>query len=104
MKEDHELSTKSIPSTSSLYTEKQGQYLAFIYHYTKINRLPPAEADMQAFFGVSPPSVHGMLVGLEKKNSFQGHPGKPGAFVFFDLYVNCPSCFDTTKFNRSFPL
>jgi len=74
MKEDHELSTKSIPSTSSLYTEKQGQYLAFIYHYTKINRCPPAEADMQAFFGVSPPSVHGMLVGLEKKKLISRTP------------------------------
>jgi hypothetical protein len=30
------------------FTEKQGQYLAFIYAYTKLNRRPPAEADMQA--------------------------------------------------------
>ena len=32
------------------YTEKQGQYLAFIYNYTKINSRPPAEADMQRYF------------------------------------------------------
>ena len=28
------------------YTPKQGQYLAFIYYYTKINGQPPAEHDM----------------------------------------------------------
>ncbi len=67
MKEDHESSGKSIPNSGSLYTEKQGQYLAFIYYYTKINGHPPAEGDMQRFFSVSAPSVHSMLVGLEKK-------------------------------------
>lgn len=50
------------------YTEKQGQYLAFIYYYTKINGQPPAETDMQRYFKVSPPSVHRMIVELEKKN------------------------------------
>ena len=39
-------------------TPKQGQYLAFLYYYTKVNRHAPAEADMQAYFGVTPPSVH----------------------------------------------
>ncbi|HYR90967.1 MAG TPA: hypothetical protein VE422_43310 [Terriglobia bacterium] len=28
------------------FTDKQGQYLAFIYYYTKINGRAPAEADM----------------------------------------------------------
>ncbi len=48
------------------YTSKQGQYLAFIYYYTKINRQAPAEADMQRYFKVSPPSVHQMVLTLEK--------------------------------------
>jgi repressor LexA len=39
------------------YTEKQGQYLAFIYYYTKINRRPPAEADIQRYFAVTPPTL-----------------------------------------------
>ncbi|MEZ4737235.1 MAG: hypothetical protein R3E79_59905 [Caldilineaceae bacterium] len=34
---------------------KQGQYLAFIYYYTKINGQPPAEADMQRYFRTTPP-------------------------------------------------
>ena len=33
------------------YTEKQGQYLAFIYYYTKIHGHSPSEAEMQAYFG-----------------------------------------------------
>ena len=43
----------------------QGQYLSFISNYTKINGRPPAEADMQRYFRVTPPSVHQMVVKLE---------------------------------------
>jgi Mn-dependent DtxR family transcriptional regulator len=49
------------------FTEKQGQYLAFIHTYTLIHREPPAEADMQRFFRVTPPSVHRMVVELADK-------------------------------------
>ena len=57
------------------YTETQGQYLAFIYYYTKIHGVPPAEADMQRYFNVSPPSVHNMVVTLEKRGSIKRIPG-----------------------------
>jgi SOS-response transcriptional repressor LexA len=50
----------------SAYTRKQGKYLAFIHYYTKINGLPPAEADMQRYFRTSPPTVHSMVVRLEQ--------------------------------------
>lgn len=49
-----------------MYTEKQGQYLAFIYHYTKIHGRSPSEADMQSYFGVTPPTVHQMVLSLER--------------------------------------
>jgi len=49
------------------FTKKQGQYLAFIYLYTKINKQAPAEADMQRYFEVSPPSVHRMIIELEQR-------------------------------------
>ena len=49
------------------YTKKQGQYLAFIYYYAKINGRAPAEADIQRYFRVSPPSVHQMIVTLERQ-------------------------------------
>ena len=56
------------------YTEKQGQYLAFIYHYTKLNRVPPDHADIQDYFKVTPPTVKQMLVTLEKKSLIQRQP------------------------------
>jgi Mn-dependent DtxR family transcriptional regulator len=49
------------------YTPKQGQYLAFIYYYTKINRRPPAVADIQRYFRVSPPAAQQMILKLEEK-------------------------------------
>jgi Mn-dependent DtxR family transcriptional regulator len=58
------------------FTEKQGQYLAFIYAYTKLHRRPPAEADMQAYFGTTPPSVHRMVVELETKGLISRRPGQ----------------------------
>src|SRR2546429_4593468 len=56
------------PSAQS-FTEKQGQYLAFIYTYSHMFRRPPAETDMQRHFQVSPPSVHQMIVTLERNGS-----------------------------------
>ena len=66
-----------MPSTGvkTNYTETQGQYLAFIYYYTKIHGVPPAEADMQRYFNVSPPSVHNMVVTLEKRGYIRRTPG-----------------------------
>lgn len=58
------------------YTQKQGQYLAFIFHYTKIHRVAPAETDMQKYFRVSPPSVHQMGVTLEANGFIERIPGQ----------------------------
>ena len=58
------------------YTRKQGQYLAFIYYYTKVNGRAPAEADMQHYFRVTPPSVHQMVLTLEANGFIQRIPGK----------------------------
>jgi Mn-dependent DtxR family transcriptional regulator len=51
--------------SSVSFTEKQGQYLSFISNYMKLNGRPPAEADMQKYFGVTPPTAHQMVVRLE---------------------------------------
>ncbi len=56
------------------FTEKQGQYLAFIHHYNKIHRRPPAESDMQAYFQVTPPSVHNMILTLEARGLIERTP------------------------------
>ncbi len=58
------------------FTEKQGQYLAFIYAYSRINGRPPAEADMQRYFQVTPPSVHQMVKNLERAGLITRTPGK----------------------------
>ena len=57
------------------FTDKQGQYLAFIYAYSRIFRHPPAEADMQRHFQVSPPSVHQMVLTLERAGLIRRTPG-----------------------------
>lgn len=59
------------------YTSKQGQYLAYIYYYTKIHGEAPAEADMRRYFGVTPPSVHQMVVTLERNGFIARTPGRP---------------------------
>ena len=48
------------------FTDRQGQYLAFIDAYTRVTGRPPAESDIQRRFGVSPPSVHQMVLTLER--------------------------------------
>ncbi|MEN3293603.1 MAG: hypothetical protein V7642_2856 [Burkholderiales bacterium] len=47
------------------WTDRQGQYLAFIYAYMTIHRQAPAERDTERFFRTSPPSVHNMLKALD---------------------------------------
>lgn len=48
------------------FTPRQGQYLAFIHAYTLVLGRPPAEADFRKFFHVTPPTVHQMILSLEK--------------------------------------
>ena len=64
-------------SSKPSFTAKQGQYLAFIYAYTRIMRRPPAEADMQRHFQVTPPTVHQMVLTLERAGLIQRQPGQP---------------------------
>lgn len=56
------------------FTAKQGQYLAFIWAYTQINRRPPAEADFQRYFEVTAPSVHQMLKTLDQLGLIRKQP------------------------------
>ncbi|MGB5300413.1 MAG: helix-turn-helix domain-containing protein [Thiogranum sp.] len=56
-------------------TERQGQYLSFIFQYVKVNGRSPAESDIQRYFGVSPPTVHQMVVKLESLGLITRRPG-----------------------------
>ena len=61
------------PSRPS-FTARQGQYLAFIHAYTRVLGRSPAEADMQRHFQVSPPSVHQMVLTLERRGLIRRRP------------------------------
>jgi DNA-binding MarR family transcriptional regulator len=63
------------PPAGLSLTEKQGQYLAFIWAYTQINGRSPAERDLQRYFGVTPPSVHQMVLTLERSRLIRRQPG-----------------------------
>ena len=54
------------PADRPCFTPRQGQYLAFIHAYRRLHGRAPAETDTQRFFQVSPPSVHQMLLTLER--------------------------------------
>src|SRR5258707_5846918 len=64
------------PSTKT-FTPTQGQYLAFIHLYTRLHRRPPAETDMREYFRVSPPSVHQMVLTLERAGLIRRQPRTP---------------------------
>jgi len=53
----------------------KAQYLAFIYAYSRIFKRPPAEADMRRHFDVTAPSVHQMVMTLEKAGLISRTPG-----------------------------
>ena len=63
----------SSPGTG--FTDRQGQYLAFIDAYTRVHGRAPAEADLQRHFGVTPPSVHQMVLTLERMGLIRRQPG-----------------------------
>ena len=58
------------------FTKLQGQYLAFAVAYMKLNRCAPAEADFQRYFDVTPPSVHNMILTLERRGLIKRMPGR----------------------------
>jgi DNA-binding MarR family transcriptional regulator len=43
----------------------------------RLHRRPPAEADMQEYFRVSPPSVHQMVLSLERARLIKRLPRTP---------------------------
>ena len=69
-----DLAPKPDPSIAPRFTAKQGQYLAFIYNYSKIHRQAPAESDLERYFQVSPPSIHEMIKTLERNGLIERTP------------------------------
>jgi repressor LexA len=73
--EEDDEATDAVTHEAKELTPKQGQYLAFIYYYTKIHGKPPAEADLQRFFRVTPPVVHQMIKTLAARRFIEREPG-----------------------------
>ena len=65
---------KRDPSTPPPFTKKQGQYLAYIFNYSKIHGRAPSEADLQSYFRTTPPSVHQMIKTLELSGFIERTP------------------------------
>jgi Mn-dependent DtxR family transcriptional regulator len=66
-----------VSRSRKFFTAKQGQYLAYIHLYTRLHRRPPAETNMQEYFRVSPPSIHQMVLTLERAGFIRRQPRTP---------------------------
>jgi repressor LexA len=75
--------------TRNRYTPRQGQYLGFIYYYTKIHG-PPAETDMLRYFRVFPPSVHQMVLTLEKRGLIKRIPAQARSISLLVAFEQLP--------------
>lgn len=51
--------------------------MAFIHYYAKIHGRVPAEADMQRYFRVTPPTIHQMVLRLDALGLIDRVPGQP---------------------------
>jgi hypothetical protein len=56
------------------FTPRQGQFLAYIRDYTRLHRQAPSEAEIAAYFNLTPASAHGMIVTLEKRGFIEKTP------------------------------
>jgi len=58
------------------FTDRQGPYLDFIHACRKLHRRAPAETDFQAYFRVTPPTAHLMIVTLADRGLIERRPGE----------------------------
>src|ERR1700716_2797964 len=87
------------PAAVARFTQTQGQYLAFIYAYSRIFKRPPAEADMRRHFDVTAPSVHQMVMTLEKAGLISRTPGAARSIQLLVSPERFRFCAKTTRHN-----
>lgn len=56
-------------------TQRQGQFLAFILRFTERYGVAPSFDEMAAYFGITSPSVNGMIKTLERNGYISRIPG-----------------------------
>jgi DNA-binding MarR family transcriptional regulator len=71
-------------------TTRQGQFLAYIHQYSVLNGCAPAEADMQRYFQITPPSVHSMVLTLERRGFIRRVPGQARSIVLAERPESLP--------------
>ena len=86
------LAAPPAPVWKPRFTAKQGQYLAFIHSYTNLHRTPPAEADLQRYFKVTPPTVHAMILTLERQGLIDRTPGQARSIRLRVRERSCQTC------------
>jgi len=72
------------------FSARQGQYLAFIHAYTFVNGRPPAQSDIARFVRVTPPTVHQMILMLEKAGWISRRPAAARAIAVLVDPVKLP--------------
>ncbi len=72
------------------FTRKQGQYLAFIYNYSKLHGRAPAESEFQQYFKTTPPSAHQMIKTLELNGFIARTPGQARSIRLLVLPKDLP--------------
>jgi repressor LexA len=72
-------------------TERQGQFLAYIFQYALINGCSPAEADMQRYFQITAPSVHSMVLTLERRGFISRVPGQARSITLLIASESSPT-------------
>jgi len=88
---------------AAMYTPRQGQFLSFIHQYIQVNRQPPSEMDMQRHFEVTPPSVHQMILTLEKRGLIARIPGQARSIRLLLPLEHLPGEKPTNAVGRSKP-
>jgi hypothetical protein len=90
---------RSRPQRSKLH-RKARPVPGFHHTYSHMFRRPPAETDMQRHFQVSPPSVHQMIVTLERNGLIQRQTGVPRSIQILVAPEHLP-ILDWLKINQS---
>lgn len=57
-------------------TARQAQFLKYIAAYILVHRRPPSEAEMMRHFQITAPSVHSMVLTLERRGFIARTPGQ----------------------------
>ena len=72
---DDESQARAGAVTPARITKRQGEFLAFILRYTQKRGIAPSYEEMATHFGISSPSVNGMMKTLERNGFISRVPG-----------------------------